>query len=358
MPTVGPATAVAAGWEHTCALTRAGTVFCWGANGHGQLGTGSTTPSLVPVAVPQLTGVTAIQAGAEHTCAITGTGAGAVAVCWGRNDHGQLGDGTTVDRPSPVNVGGLAQPTAIAAGGLHTCALAGGEVWCWGANADGQLGNGLAADRSTPVSVAAASGVTFIAAGGAHTCVVGSGGAMQCWGLGTSGQLGNGATSTSAVPTAVSALGSPATAVCAGNAHTCAVTAAGTRCWGYGQYGQLGNGGTADSAVPVAVGSLATTAAPVASGGQHACAIDTAGAVWCWGEDATGQLGDDGSDDSTAPVAVKGLASGAVALSGGTAHTCVVLGTGAVECWGWNVSGQLGDGTQVDRGTPGEVLGF
>jgi alpha-tubulin suppressor-like RCC1 family protein len=130
------------------------------------------------------------------------------------------------------------------------------------------------------------------------------------------------------------------------------------QCWGYGQYGQLGDGATNDSAVPVAVSALAAGASTVTAGGEHACAVDAKGGAWCWGEDASGQLGDNGSADSAAPVAVSGLSTGVASLAAGGAHTCAVLVSGAVRCWGWNVSGQLGNGTQVDNATPVDVLGL
>ena len=120
---------------------------------------------------------------------------------------------------------------------------------------------------------------------------------------------------------------------------------------------RLGDGATADSAVPVAVSQLSSVHA-IATGGEHACAIDAAGGVWCWGEDESGQLGDDGSADSPVPVQVSGLASGATAIAAGTAHSCAIGAGGTLRCWGWNVCGQLGDGTSTDSPTPVAVAGF
>jgi alpha-tubulin suppressor-like RCC1 family protein len=356
-------TLVATGYEHSCALSKAGAVLCWGANEHGQLGNNSTVASSpVPVAVQGLSsGVTALAAGTDHTCALVLQDGGTAVLCWGRNDHGQLGDGTTIDRPAPVAVPISQAITSLAAGGYHTCAADSGGAWCWGQGDSGQLGSGTTIDSSAPVAVlglASATAVTAITAGGAHTCAIDGSGGVWCWGAGGSGQLGVGMTTNSNVAVAVTGLAGAATAVGAGNAHTCALTAGSVMCWGYGQYGQLGNGGTASSDVPVQVSSIGAGAKGISAGGEQSCALDAQGGAWCWGDDQSGQLGDNGAIDQDLPVRVQGVTAGATCISGGAAHTCAVVAGGGVQCWGWNVCGQLGNGTQSDSPTAAPVAGF
>lgn len=350
------AQALALGGYHTCALTEAGEVLCWGYNLYGQLGNGETTTDRArPGQVSQVRNARAIAAGLYHTCALTQQGG---IQCWGNNLDGQLGNGGGIATNAPVEVLDLGEGVReIAAGNYHTCALMDdGVVECWGSNTFGQLGDGTTDTRSSPVTVSQLEpAVQSIAAGELHTCAIVQGGSVLCWGSNDAGQLGNDE-QYSAVPVEVRGLSRPARAVTAGARHTCALLDDGSvACWGNNASGQLGNGETGSSATPVSVQGLSAVRA-VAAGGYHTCAL-TANDVRCWGANRLGQLGDGTTTDRTTPVVVRGLSS-ARALSAGLYHTCAVVQRGEVRCWGLNDTGQLGNGEAAKVFTPAEVRGL
>src|SRR6266540_3540816 len=255
------------------------------------------------------------------------------------------------------------QATAVAAGAVHSCALtSAGGVKCWGFNGHDELGDGGGTSRnsSTPVDVSGLrAGVAAIAAGIRHSCAVTGAGGVKCWGTPYSGALGDGTDSRRFAPVDVSGLGGGVTAVAAGSEHSCALTSAGgMKCWGNNRSGAVGDGTTTDRWTPVDVSGLSSGVTAIAAGGVRSCALTSAGGVKCWGSNDRGQLGDGTTVDRSTPVDVVGLSSGVASISVGVLHTCAVTRTAAVKCWGWNPSGQLGDGTTVDRSTPVDVIGF
>jgi alpha-tubulin suppressor-like RCC1 family protein len=343
--------AIAAGYQHSCALVNGG-VQCWGWNAFGQLGNNSTNSSRVPVKVTgSMGGVTVIAAGGRHTCALVNSGA----QCWGLNQFGELGDNSATSSPVPVQVTGLASGvTAVAAGAYHTCAVVNGSAECWGANDKGQLGDSSTTSSPVPVQVTGlASGVTAIAAGSQHTCALVNG-AVLCWGRNTSGQLGNNSTADSLVPVPVFGL-SGVTIVTGNFDHTCALSSGAVQCWGDNAFGQLGNNSQANSSVPVQIPALMTGVVAVTANGGQTCAVVNGGAQ-CWGNNSAGQLGNNSTTGSLVPIQVTGLASlsGAQAVTTGGSHTCA-LANGSVQCWGWNVDGQLGNNSTVNSLVPVSV---
>ncbi|MGI6443569.1 MAG: fibronectin type III domain-containing protein [Candidatus Dojkabacteria bacterium] len=373
---------ISAGYNHTCGIGSDGKGYCWGNNGNGQLGNGSTTKSTVPVqvssgAIP--TGVTlvSISAGGFHTCGIGSDGKG---YCWGYNYYGQLGNGSTTDSNVPAQVSSGAIPTgvtlvSISAGYNHTCGIGSdGNGYCWGYNYDGQLGNGSDTDSNVPVQVSAGaipSGVTLVSvsAGYYHTCGIGSDGKGYCWGNNGNGQLGNGSTTKSTVPVQVSSGAIPTgvtlVSISAGGFHTCGMGSDNQAyCWGYNYYGQLGNGSTTKSTVPVQVSSGAiptgVTLVSISAGYYHTCGLGDDGHGYCWGYNYYGRLGNGSTTNSNVPVQVS---SGAIpsgttlsSISTGYSHTCGMGSDGHGYCWGSNSNGQLGNMETTDRPAPSYIL--
>ncbi|APR78912.1 Outer membrane protein YfgL [Minicystis rosea] len=253
-------TAIATGDAHACAVVN-GAVKCWGQNNYGQLGDDlAETSSTTPVPVPSLTsGVVAVTSGFWHACALTDAGG---LRCWGANGNGALGnDGMNNNEPVPVAVEGLSSGVrAVVAGDFHTCALTtGGAVKCWGNNDRGQVGDGTTNTAYSPVDVIGlSSGVVAITAGTNHTCAVTTGGTVKCWGLNTEGALGSGPAMDAIVSTPVDVPSlSDIVTIAAGAAHTCGVTAGGAvKCWGANDAGQLGDGTNKSSSTPVTAGPL------------------------------------------------------------------------------------------------------
>lgn len=354
-----PTLSVAAGLGQSCATGSSG-IQCWGSNDRGQVGAGPSMGfSITPVRITGVTfGTTMLVAGGHHTCAVIN----GAAKCWGANDGGQLGnapagDDTTVrgDSSTPVVATGLGSGVqVIAAGDTHTCAVVNGAAKCWGANGFGEVGDGSTTLRRSPAGVGnLGSGVQVITAGGNHSCAIANGAAL-CWGLNSSGQLGDTTTTNPApgdshVPMPVTGLGSGVQAIAAGLNHTCAIVSGAAKCWGANDAGQLGNHQKGQNVgAPVQVLGLTSGVVAIAAGQSHSCALLSSGTVQCWGSNGNGQLGNGSTDpnvpkpaDSDVPVQVTNLTSGVQSIAAGDQHSCAATTTGGVLCWGSNGNGQI-----------------
>lgn len=387
-------TQVSAGAFHTCAVAGDGTVWCWGRNDSGQLGTGSRfgpdsclkSPSWLacspkPVRVSGIKNAVMVAAGYAHSCAILSDG---TIKCWGRNDWGQLGDftfagletcGKTYQESypcstSPVSVTNIRAATVIAAGHGHTCALLkNGTVWCWGRNDKGQLGNAMKngpehcgflksstnmkkqkyndSCSTVAVPVFGVSSAAQISSGTDHACAALSDGFVKCWGDNQSGQLGDKTIKNfSAVAVSVFGILRP-TSIAAGFSHTCALQWDGrVKCWGANKEGQFGDGTKKDSALPVEVKQLFSATA-ISAGVYHTCAALSGGGLSCWGGNESGQLGTGLRSDSLFPLSATNV-SDIIALSSGWYHTCAVSSDGSLKCWGKNDFGQVGTGAKYN----------
>lgn len=342
------------GSHYSCGLTPAGAAYCWGWNNHGQLGDGTTSDESRPVAVASRLSFAMVSAGSWYTCAVT---AGGDAYCWGGNDHGQLGDGTTSDQSSPVLVGGGLHFIAVTTGLTHTCGITtDSAAYCWGGNTAGQLGDGTGPTlrgRSLPVPVVGGVKFTVISAGDRHTCGVATGGVAYCWGESFFGQLGDGTPTRSATVRSTPALvagGMRYATLSSGGLHTCGITTGGEAyCWGDND-GQLGDGTPTPRITPVPVaGGKHFTA--LSAGAFHTCAVSTDSIAYCWGRNPFSQLGDGTTTNRLLPTPVAGGLR-FIAVGAGVRHSCGLTLAGAAYCWGFNDSKQLGVADSSARSSP------
>jgi alpha-tubulin suppressor-like RCC1 family protein len=342
-------TSLAAGYYHGCGQTPAGVVYCWG-HGRGMFGgTDPATDSAYrPVRLAGASPIDTLSSGANASCAL----ANGLVLCWGLNDFGQLGTadpaaqcGTVPCSRTPVVVDAdVSNFTFISAGGAHTCAATeDGLAYCWGYPAYGRLGVFQTQNQLTPRRIETSLRFRSVFAGGTQSCGIAGNAVAYCWGFGESGQLGNGFVTTSqATPTAVVG-GYTFSTLALGGVHTCGLSLDGAvYCWGANPDGRLGNGSITNALAPVRAGTLAYLS--LSAGGEHTCAIATDNRAYCWGSNEEGQLGDGTRTSRNTPTLVAGDLR-FKQITAGYHFTCGLTTTNVAYCWGLNYQGGLGIGS-------------
>ena len=348
-----PYTAIAAAAFHACGIISGEGVHCWGQDDFGQVGDGTTVfPPSFAVPVIGATQFVSVSVGYLHSCGLTAAGA---AFCWGRNFAGMLGDGTETHRSAPVAVAGNHTFAAIAAGGTHGCGLkADGSAYCWGFNESGTVGDGTLTNRLTPVAVSGGVHFAMIAAGDLHNCGLTSAGAAYCWGWNIRGPIGDGTLVDRTAPVPVAG-GLTFTAISPGSAQTCGLIAGGTAyCWGANSYAQLGDGSKTDRTTPVPVsGGLSFQI--ISTGSSHTCGLTGDGTAYCWGYNGDGSVGDGTTIERLTPTLVAGGLKFSSVVAGAS-FSCGVATTGVAYCWGGGFSGQLGNDSGGSSSLPVRVV--
>lgn len=351
-----------------CGVTSEHAAYCWGSNLLGQLGIGTDTgPENCPIdpgftapcstrPVPVAGGhpFRQVSAGRASSCGVTTDNR---VWCWGVNGSGQLGDGTTAERLRPVVVAGGLRFRQVAAGSQHTCGVTTADrVYCWGWNYSAQLGDGTRTQRLTPAAVAGGHLFREVSVGEFHTCGLTTSDVVYCWGSNERGQLGDSSIIGRRYRPVRVAGGRLFRQVDAGEEHTCAVTTDYRAfCWGDGQHGQIGNGKRYLSFWPRPV-SGGLSFERVTAGATHTCGETTANRAYCWGSGADGALGDGAAELRLTPVPVIGGLRFSQVSAGGR-QTCGRTPAAVVWCWGNNDKGGLGDGTTTTRLEPTPVVG-
>ncbi len=347
------ATSISIKNDHGCVVVD-GSIKCWGANYTYQIGTGDTTDSNIPFAVPGTSGARVVDTGFFHTCAVIGESA----YCWGNNGTGAVGDGTSISRGAPTLVTGLSSGvTDIGAGYNFSCAVSNGALKCWGDNWTGQLGNNSTTRSLVPVQVQGmSSGVTKVGISAYNACAI-KDGEVYCWGPNWYNQLAtDSSTSSSIVPLKINGLPANIDNIAVGYYYVCASTITETYCWGSNRSGQLG-AGTITSYPNVEVAQLnpITGVLSMSAGTDTTCANLDGNILKCWGGNQTNQFGNASNNSIGVPAPTLGLGTTASSLSVGSRSSCAVLSDGTIKCWGAAYNGVLGNYNDKDTSTPTSV---
>ncbi len=336
---------VGAGLFHNCGVGDDGTLWCWGENYAGRLGTGDQNGRNHPVRVDPITTWSSAVGGADHTCALRSNHS---LYCWGGDGYGQLGVGRRDFArlvPEHVTAGPTAGWASVSLGDLYTCGVdVHHRFWCWGHDQDSVLGDGGNQSQTVPELIGTRREWAQVSANasGLHTCALKLDGTLWCWGVGKKGQLGMGSRARIRIPAQVGT-DTDWTSVSVGGSMTCATKVDHTLwCWGSHKAGELGTGDRKDQLSPQQVGE-ATNWSSVSVGYLHACATRLDGSLWCWGFNWDGEVGDGTTENRSTPVQI-GAASGWGTPSVGRAHSCATWMNDTLWCWGDNREGQLGNG--------------
>jgi alpha-tubulin suppressor-like RCC1 family protein len=397
VPGGGSWTSAETAFQFTCGLS-SGKVYCWGSGNTGRLGTGNTTTQDTPTQVtsPGSTGWSGLSTGHDFACALR-TGS---MYCWGYNAYGEFGSGTTTNNSTPQLNSGGSSWTSVVTGYDSACGFKSANLFCWGRGEEGGTGQGDLLNQVDPVAVTAAgftpsilmdsssSRIVWViasngklwgwgrffdkvpdvtqvgavstwkapTAGLRHFCGLQGAGTLWCWGQNTDGRVGDGTTTRRAAPVQIGA-GTDWTAVGAGEAHTCGIRALAMYCWGSNADGKVGaNTATAAYSNPTAVSGTNNNWASVSVGSNHTCGIRTTGALWCWGDNTTGQLGVGSLIDKLLPTQI-GAATDWLQVSAGGTHTCALKGTPTtyLYCWGDGADGRPGQGNTTQQTSPIKV---
>jgi len=365
IPVVGKLSFIAAGSRHALVVDRGGNLYGAGSNDYYQLtkiedGTLEGIGEVDLYTFTRISGVSGVEkacGGENFTIVFTEDGD---IFAFGDNLYGQLGDGTTIRRESPIKISSSAHinPEKIACGNYHAVALSGGRVFAWGRNSEGELGNGNKNDSSTPLLVSSLINIVDVAAGGLYTLAVDTNGAIWAWGKNDHGQLGNGETRDSLIPSRVTGLDNyRAIKVAAGKQHSLAVFDSGiVAAWGYNFNGQIGDGSETDRHTPIIIDDIKDVT-DVCAGEAHSVALKNDGTVWTWGGNQYGQLGIGSTDSYNTPqevkfpeegVSVKGIACGAN-------FTMALDSKGYLWMWGRGEDGEIGNGETENTDAPIKV---
>jgi len=333
--------------------------WAWGLATNGRLGDGSTIDRSSPVSVVGgFSDWIQISAGGAHNLGLRANGS---AWAWGLNDLGRFGNNSSTARSSPVSVvGGFSDWVQVSAGGAHSVGLrAGGSAWAWGSNANGRLGDHSTTNRSSPVSVVGGFlDWVQVSAGNEHSIGLRAGGSAWAWGNNGSGRLGDGTITDRSSPVSVIGGFQDWVQISAGGAHSAALRAGGSAwSWGRNLYGQLGDNSNTNRSSPVSVIGGFDDWVQISAGTYHTIALRANGSAWAWGSNANGRLGDHSTTNRSSPVSVVGGFSDWVHISPGYAHTIALRANGSAWAWGSNSFGELGDGSTTDKSSPVSVVG-